>query len=307
MAPDPTLSRYVVVSPVKDEEDYIERTLVSVISQTIRPVKWVIVDDGSSDSTPQILQTYAEKHHWIQVLRIERGSLRDLGVTEIRAFAEGYKTRGNVEYDLIAKRDCDLELPAEYFERLIFEFQKRRRLGIASGVYLEKRGLEWIPVPMPDYHAAGASKVVRRECFESIGGFVLHRGWDTIDEIKALMRGWETTHFPALSFYHLRCEGSAMGSRRTNLLHGEIYYLAGGGVAFLSLKLLHRCFRSRPYVLGGLDMLWGYLRCVLSGKPRGVNVEEARFYRKLLNCRLLDQTRRFAQNTRVPVPWRGGE
>lgn len=307
MAPDPTLSRYVIVSPVKDEEAYIERTLESVIGQTIRPVRWVIVDDGSSDGTPQILRTYAEKHDWIQVLRIERDSSRDLGVTEIRAFAEGYKTLVNEEYDLIAKLDCDLELPADYFERLILEFQKRRRLGIASGVYLEKPGHDWIPVSMPEYHAAGASKVVRRECFESIGGFVLQRGWDTIDEIKALMRGWETTHFTALTFYHLRCEGRAMGARRTNLLHGEIYYVTGGGVMFLALKLLHRCFRSRPYVLGGLGMLWGYLRCVVSGKKRGVNVEEARFYRKLLNGRLLDQTRRFAENAGLPVSWRGGE
>jgi glycosyltransferase involved in cell wall biosynthesis len=281
--------RYVIVSPVKDEERYVELTLRSLIEQTVKPVRWVIVDDGSSDNTPRILERYAANHDWIQVVRIERDSKRDLGITEIRAFATGYERVKNLPCDFIVKLDCDLRIPPDYFERVFAGFRDNERLGIASGVFLEDHGGRWLPAHMPVYHAAGASKVVRRRCFEDIGGFVLYRGWDTIDEIKAGMKGWETRHFPDVTFYHLRREGSAMGFRRTNMLHGEIYYLTGGGAVFFLLKVLHRMGSGIPPVLGGLAMLWGYLKCHLGGRSRGVSREEARAYRQLLNRRVRNQ------------------
>jgi glycosyltransferase involved in cell wall biosynthesis len=281
--------RYVIVSPVKDEERYLELTLRSIIEQTVRPVKWVIVDDGSSDNTPRILERYTASHDWIQVVRIERDSKRDLGITEIRAFAAGYEWVKNVASEFIVKLDCDLRIPPDYFERVFAGFQDNGRLGIASGIYLEEHNGRWLPAHMPGYHASGASKVVRRRCFEDIGGFVLCRGWDTIDEIKAVMKGWETRHFPDVTFYHLRREGAAMGFGRTNMLHGEIYYLTGGGALFFLLKVLHRMGSALPPVLGGLAMLWGYLKCRLGGRSRAVSHEEARAYRRLLNRRLRNQ------------------
>jgi biofilm PGA synthesis N-glycosyltransferase PgaC len=292
-------AQYVIVSPVKDEAKHVRCTLDSVVNQTIKPAKWVIVDDGSSDETPRILDQYAARHDWIQVVRIERGSKRDLGVTEIRAFAEGYARVKDLPADFVVKLDCDLDLPADYFERLIAEFEKDEKLGIASGVYLEKIDGAWLPIEMPDYHAAGASKFVRKKCFDEINGFILYRGWDTVDEIKAQMRGWDTRHFPQVTFRHLKREGSAMGSSRTHIFHGEIYYLTGGGVLFFLLKVLHRSLNGTPRVLGGLGMLWGYLRCQLTRRPRSVTSDEARFYSRLLNKRLFRRAR--GASNRSPV------
>ena len=283
---------YIVISPVRDEERLLERTLSTVIGQTVRPARWIIVDDGSRDGPPQILRRYAEQHPWITILRIERSGERQLGITEIRAFAEGYKLIADDDFDFIVKLDCDVQLPPDYFERLLARFDEDASLGIASGVYLEAKGDSWAAVPMPEYHAAGASKVIRAECFREIGGFIAHRGWDTIDEIRAHMAGWKTCHFSDIAFSHLRTEGSAAGSLETNRMHGEIYYLTGGNGLFLLLKVLHRCWSGRPIILAGLTMLVGFLRPLLSGVPRAVTPEEARVYRQILNRRLAERMSR---------------
>ena len=101
-------SRYLVVSPVKDEELYIERTIQSMLKQTLRPVQWLIVDDGSTDQTPAIIAKYTRDHDWIKSIRIDRDSVRNLGVTEIRAFATGYESIRNIPHDYVVKMDCDL-------------------------------------------------------------------------------------------------------------------------------------------------------------------------------------------------------
>jgi glycosyltransferase involved in cell wall biosynthesis len=291
---------YAIVSPVKDEERYVEITLRSVIEQSVRPARWVIVDDGSSDGTPCILARYAAAYDWIEVVRIERDSTRDLGITEIRAFALGYERVRQMQFEFIVKLDCDLRLPPDYFERLFLEFRNNERLGIASGIYLENHEGRWLPAGMPDYHASGASKVVRRRCFEDIGGFILNRGWDTVDEIKAGVKGWETGHFRGVTFDHLRREGSAQGSWRTNMLHGEVYYLTGGGMLFFLLKVLHRMGSDMPPLLGGLAMLWGYLAYWLAGRGRAVTRDEARAYRRLLNRRLREGFRRLFYPSKAP-------
>ena len=283
--------KYVIVSPVKDEEAYLDRMINSVLRQTALPARWVIVDDGSCDHTPQILKRYSEQHDWIRSVRLERSEQRQLGITEIRAFAIGFSLLDNIEFDYIVKLDCDVELPFDYFATLLSRFQDPR-LGIASGIYVEPKGDAWVPVSMPEYHAAGASKVVRSECFRQIGGFIPDRGWDTIDEIRAHMAGWNTCHFPDIVFRHLRNEGSAAGQLETNRMHGYIYYLTGGSTLFLTLKVLHRCWFGTPFLLGGVMMLLGYLWPLLSGVPRAVTDDEARLYRRMLNRRLTERMSR---------------
>jgi hypothetical protein len=139
---------------------------------------------------------------------------------------------------------------------------------------------------MPAYHAAGASKVMRSRCFADIGGFVRERGWDTVDEVRAQVKGWRTTHFPELTFRHLKPEGSGIGNLRTHAMHGDVYHLTGGGPMFLIFKALHRMVAGTPPVVGGLALLYGYLRSRLSGRRRLVSDEEAQHYRRLLNRRL---------------------
>lgn len=285
---------YLVISPVKDEERYVERTLCSMVNQTRQPVRWIIVDDGSSDGTPVLIERYAQKHPFIHVVRNPQGQPRQPGSAVIRAFNRGCEEARDlgVSYDVIAKLDCDLSFEPDYFQRLLARFETDGRLGIASGVYAEMiNGNDWSQIPMPTYHAAGASKVIRRTCWDAIGGFVLDRGWDTVDEIRAMTRGWRTTHFPELLMKHWKREGTGIGPLKTSMMHGEIYYLTGGGSLFFFLKIIHR-LKLRPVGIGAMAMAWGWLRIKLSGRERLVTHEEAKCYRTLLNGRISGRLKR---------------
>src|ERR1700688_1120584 len=277
---------YILVSPVKDEEKYIERTIQAVLRQTVRPYKWIIVDDGSRDRTLAIVEECARQHDWITMLSTARDAERQPGSGIIRAFNVGYAAVKDTDTDFIVKFDCDIEFPPDYFEQLLMRFKQDEKLGIASGIYLEKEGDKWFPITMPAYHAAGQTKMVRSKCFADIGGFVASRGWDTGDEIRAQAMGWEIRHFEELFFYHLKLEGSGIGFLRTNKMHGEIYYLTGGGPLFFFFKFWDRLFFGRPLVLGALMMLWGYLKPVLTRRSKLVSDVEARLYRRMLNHRI---------------------
>jgi len=288
--------KYLVITPVKDEERYVEHTLRSMAWQTVKPVRWIIVDDGSSDRTPELLAKYAAEHSFIRIITSPRGQARQPGSAVIQAFNRGYELAKDVEYDLIVKLDCDLSFDPNYFEKLLGRFSANPKLGIASGVYLESLGgVDWSEIAMPEYHACGASKVIRRDCWKQINGFVPSRGWDTVDEIRAITHGWETTHFRDLKMKHWKIEGAGIGPWKTNIMHGEIYYLTGGGFFFFLLKVLHR-IKSRPVLIGGVAVLWGYLRSLLTRKTRLVNAAEARCYRKLLNARIFGGNRSSAGN-----------
>jgi len=152
---------------------------------------------------------------------------------------------------------------------------------------------------MPAYQAAGACKMMRRSCFDDIQGFISSRGWDTIDEIRAWMSGWRTTHFEELKFLHLKPEGSGVGALRTNKMHGEIYYLTGGGALFFLLKMLDRFIHGRPFPLAPFAMLYGFLNSWVRGKPRSVTPAEAKFYRQLLNGRIRRSLAAFAGRASV--------
>ncbi len=278
--------RYVIISPVKDEERYVEFTVQSVIRQTVKPVLWILVDDGSKDRTPEIVSRYAEAHSFIRLIHSPRIGSRRPGAAVIRAFNVGYQALGNREYDFIVKLDCDISFEPDYFQKLLNRFSEDERLGVASGVYFEmdKAGI-WKEVVMPSYHAAGACKMIRRECFEDIAGFIVSAGWDTVDEIRAMTLGWKTSHFIDLQMHHHKPEGSGIGPMRTSYMHGEIYYLTGGSKLFFIMKVLHR-IGARPYVLNALALTGGYLRAKMKRKGLLVTKKEALRYRALLRQRL---------------------
>jgi poly-beta-1,6-N-acetyl-D-glucosamine synthase len=144
---------------------------------------------------------------------------------------------------------------------------------------------------MPVYHAAGASKVIRRKCFEEIGGFIAAAGWDTVDEIRAMARGWKTGHFHDLQIKHHKREGSGIGVIKTSIMHGEIYYLTGGSKLFFLLKVIHR-IGSKPYGSVALAQLRGYFKAMWEGKKLLVTETEAHCYRSLLHGRMLGQARK---------------
>jgi biofilm PGA synthesis N-glycosyltransferase PgaC len=279
--------RYVLISPVKDEERHIEFTLRSVTSQTIPPTLWVIVDDGSRDSTTQIVRRYQAACPFIRLVSHHMPGTRHPGSRVIHAFNCGYETLRDQGYEFIVKLDCDLSFAPDHFERLLEFFAADERLGIASGVYLEEhRSGTWQQVGMPSYHAFGACKVVRRRCFEDIEGFLTVPGWDTVDEIRAWSTGWTTRHYPTIEVRHHKPEGSGIGRVRTSRMHGEIYYRTGGDPLFLAFKVLRR-MAVPPFVTGALALTSGYLGALLKREPLLVSQREAQCYRRQLRRRLL--------------------
>jgi glycosyltransferase involved in cell wall biosynthesis len=271
---------------VRDEQEHIETTLRSMLAQTVRPKRWIIVDDGSADRTAEIVDQYAGEHPWISLVKLPRRAKRNVGSPVVQAFNAGLEHVRGEKFEFIVKLDCDLRIAPKYFGQLLARFEQDPRLGIASGAYLELHNAVWERVPMPDYHAAGACKVLRARCFEEIGGFVVSRGWDTVDEIRAQTLGWRTQHFPDLTFDHLKPEGSSRGSLYTSRLHGEVYYLTGGSLSFFLFKVAHRLVAGKPPILAGLMLLAGYLKPLILGRARLVSRGEARLYSRTLQQRV---------------------
>lgn len=263
--------RYLLVSPCRNEADYMRQTLDTVVAQTLRPAKWVIVDDGSSDSTPQILAEYASKHDWISIVtRSDRGR-RAVGPGVIEAFYAGYETINPDDYDFLCKLDLDLRLPLRYFETLIERMEANPRIATCSGkAYIEKNG-ELINERHGDETSIGASKFYRMARFKEMGGFVREVMWDGIDCHRCRMNGWIACSWddaPELRFVHLRPMGSSQQSIYTGRMrHGYGQYFMGTGLVYMLASAVYR-IPEKPYVLGGLAILWGWLRSLLQRKPR---------------------------------------
>lgn len=286
MAEHSQIGNYIVISPVKDEGPYVEKTIQSMIGQSVRPRRWIIVDDGSRDATPQLLSRYAAQQPWITIVSVARDQERRPGSAEVRAFLRGYKLVEREEFDFVVKLDCDVELAPNYFETILAKFAMDPELGIASGVYFEEHNGLWKPIKMPSYHAAGCSKVIRAQCFRDIGGFIPKPCWDTLDEIRAQVTGWKTQHFGDATLRHLKTEGAGVGLVRTSMMQGQSYYLTGGGTLFFFLKVLHRLVFGTPFLVDGVLMLGGFLRAWIHGEPKLVSGAEAAAYRNLLRRRI---------------------
>lgn len=274
--------RYVLISPCRNEADFMRQTLDSVIAQSIRPAKWVIVDDGSTDGTSQILAEYAARHDWISVLtRPDRGR-RAVGPGVIDAFYAGYDSIDADEYDYLCKLDLDLRLPPRYFEVLMQRMEANPRIATCSGkAYIETNGnLE--NEGHGDENSIGASKFYRVSCFEAMGGFVREVMWDGIDCHRCRMLGWMACSWDDrdLRFVHLRPMGSSQQSIFVGRMrHGYGQYFMGTGLLWMLATAVYR-IPERPYVIGGLFILWGWLRSALQGKPRYEDPEFRQFLRR---------------------------
>jgi biofilm PGA synthesis N-glycosyltransferase PgaC len=255
---------YVVLTPVRDEADFIEKTIHSMIQQTIKPVEWIIVDDGSSDKTAEIVAEYAIENPWIKLVNREDRGARQRGKGVIEAFYAGYQVLTWQDYDFIVKLDGDLSFGACYFESLFCEFAANPKLGIAGGgVYERPDGDKWVLRTSRD-HVRGPTKVYRRACFEDIGGLMPALGWDGIDEWKALTLDWQVRSFTDLQVFHYRFTGAATGSLKSRLEEGYAAHFIG----YHPLYLLARGIRqmvAQPYVVGGLAMIFAYFTARLGG------------------------------------------
>lgn len=261
------MSKYVIITPARDEDAHIEKTVLSVAHQTTLPVQWVIVDDGSSDNTAAIIDRYAEIYPWITpVHRGDRG-FRQPGGGVVGAFYDGYAQTECPDWDFLVKLDADLSFAPDYFERCFRYFAEEPRLGIGGGGIYHISGGALKLEPTPTFHVRGATKIYRRACWDQLGGIVRAPGWDTIDEVKANMLGWSTRTFPDLKVGHHRVTGTAEGRWKDCVKNGRANYITGYHPVFMLFKCFRRMFR-RPHVIGAVGLLWGFCGGYLRGLPR---------------------------------------
>ncbi len=289
------MARTLVISPCRDEIAFARYTLESVTRQTTPPDRWVIVDDGSTDGTSELLAEWAARFDWISVLRREDRGARAVGPGVVDAFYAGLGTVDLDDYDYVVKLDLDLSLPETYFERLVERMEADPRLGTCSGkpYALGPHG-DLVSEACGDEHSVGMTKFYRVACFREIGGFVREVMWDGIDGHRCRMLGWKARSWdePELRFVHLRPMGSSQhgvltGRRR----HGYGQWFMGTGLAYMTASALFRMTRL-PYVTGGLAMWWGYVASMLRGLPRYEDAEFRRFLRRYQWACLLKGKRR---------------
>jgi glycosyltransferase involved in cell wall biosynthesis len=274
--------RYVLISACRDEAAFLRQTLDSVIAQSIRPAKWVIVDDGSTDSTPQTLAEYQAKYDWIEVITRSNRGRRSVGPGVIDAFYEGYDAINPDDYEYLCKLDLDLRLPPRYFEILAARMEADRRIATCSGkAYVEHNG-QLVCERHGDDMSLGMTKFYRMSCFIAIGGFVREVMWDGIDCHRCRMLGWRACSWdePELRFIHLRPMGSSQRSIYVGRMrHGFGQYFMGTGFIFMAASAIYR-LNERPYVVGSVAMLWGWLKSALTGHPRYQDIEFRTFLRR---------------------------
>jgi biofilm PGA synthesis N-glycosyltransferase PgaC len=280
---------YLLISPCRNEAQYMRQTLDSVIAQTLRPQRWVIVDDGSSDSSPAILREYAERYPWIQIItRADRGS-RSVGPGVIEAFYAGFASVNPNEYEYLCKLDLDLQLPGRYFETLIERMEANPRIATCSGKAYVKRNGKLESERHGDETSLGMTKFYRRSCFQAIGGFVREVMWDGIDCHRCRMKGWIACSWdePELRFVHLRPMGSSEQDIYTGRMrHGFGQYFMGTGFLFMAVSALNRV-GERPYLLGSVAMLWGWIRSAIERKPKYADPEFRQFLARYQSRALL--------------------
>lgn len=250
--------KYVIISPVRDEEKYIEGTIKSVVHQTVLPAEWVMVDDGSKDRTYDIIKQYSNNHIWINTVRRPDRGYRNSAGGEIDAFYDGYSQLRVSDWDFIVKLDGDLLLDNTYFENCFKELIKNPRLGIAGGTIHSNVNGKYVREDCPTFHVRGATKIYRKDCWEAIGGLVRRPGWDTLDEIKANMLGWETRSFPEISLRQDRATGGPEGPWRDSVKNGLANYIAGYHPLFMLIKCFKRIFHQRG-LMGSAGLLYGFL------------------------------------------------
>jgi glycosyltransferase involved in cell wall biosynthesis len=277
---------YIIISPVRNEEDHIERTIRSIISQTAKPKVWIIVNDGSQDHTEEIIKRHISAHPWIRLVNLPDRGYRKTGPGVVEAFNEGYGIVQNHDFDSITKLDGDISFDGDYFEKLFQKFAENPKLGIAGGWLFDPINNSLKPHKYPRYHVRGAVKTYRKECFEDIGGLSPTLGWDGIDEMSAQMKGWETQSFKDLKVLLHKPMGSTGGILKGRLRGAYGACKLGYDPIFMTGRCIRKMFIDRPFLIGGMVMLLGFYAYKLKGMRPLDNPDLIRFIRNKQKKRL---------------------
>jgi len=272
-----TLPTYVLITPARNEAQYIELTIRSVVAQTSRPLRWLIVSDGSTDGTDEIVSRYAADHPWIELTRMpERRERHFAG--KAHAFNAAYARLAGTDYDVIGNLDADVSFEADHFEFLVAKFAQDAQLGVAGAPFREGKYQYDYRFTSTD-NVWGGCQLFRRECFEAIGGYVPMKGGgiDLVAVVTARMKGWQTRTFPEKVCIHHRIMNSAMNQgMKLKFKWGQSDYRLGSHPAWQLFRCLYQ-MKNPPYITGGLLALAGYYFALITRRPRSVSAEFAEF------------------------------
>jgi poly-beta-1,6-N-acetyl-D-glucosamine synthase len=284
---------YALITAAHNEEQHIEKTLRSVLSQTVLPGKWIVVSDGSTDRTDELVQKYAKEFDFVQLVRIERDQERNFA-SKVFAQNAGIRKLALKDFDFIGHLDADVSFAPDCFQALFEKFQGDPALGLSGGFIFEEVNGRFTSVAgNRTWSVAGAMQMFRRECYESIGGLLpLKYGCvDTYPEIAARMKGWRVKSFPELEVRHHRPIGSAVGVLRYRYRQGFADYAIGYYPVFEIARLL-RHIPNRPFFLAAMAQLSGFVAASLRREKRDVSPELVVFLRSEQKARLFPFRRR---------------
>jgi glycosyltransferase involved in cell wall biosynthesis len=290
---------YVLVTPARNEAAYLEGTIQSVVSQTVRPRRWVIVSDGSTDGTDDIVKRYMAEHDWIELLRMPERRDRQFAA-KAHAFNAGYGRLKGVQYRVVGNLDADITFEADYFAFLLSKFEANPRLGVAGTPFVEdsdrRDGHTYAHRFAQLEHVSGACQMFRKECFDEVGGYVPIKGGaiDWIAVTTARMKGWQTRTFVEKTCLHHRKLGTGTDSTLMVFFrYGQKAYYVGGHPVWELLRGFFQ-MRRRPVLLGGLWFQAGYIWAAVIRTKRPVSPELMRFHRR-------EQMVRLRRNLGLPV------
>jgi len=272
--------KYVLITPAHNEERFITKTLDSMVAQTLLPERWMIVDDGSTDRTAEIVEGYASRYPWIELFR-RRQRLDRSFAGKVHAFNAGLERARSLKFDVLGNLDADLSFDPEYLEFLIGKFAEDPRLGVAGTPFTEDDGYDTARDSFEgENHVAGGCQLFRRQCFEDVGGYIPNPagGIDWIAVTTARMKGWRTRSFPEKRFHHYRTLGTAGRSGvAASFSYGEKDYYLGGSPVWQVFRV---AYRATKQPVGGVAMLAGYCWAALRHTTRPVSLELMRFHRR---------------------------
>lgn len=282
--------QYVIVTPARNEEAHLEKTIESVVTQTILPQKWVIVSDGSVDRTDEIAVEYARRHPFIEFLRVgepNRIGKKDFGA-KVRAFRAGYERLNATPYHYVGNLDADITFAPGYFAEILRRFEENPRLGVAGGIVWEPTQTGFAPQRTSLNSVCGSVQLFRRVCYENFGGYIPMEmgGVDAAAEIQARMHGWQVQTFPDVPVYATRrvLTGGAT-VLHTRYRQGVSNYLLGYHPLFQMAASLQR-IAQYPFVVGSVATLMGYGVSWVRGRRRSLPSEAIRFLRSEQMSRL---------------------
>ena len=272
---------YVLITPARNEAAFIEKTIQSVVAQTVLPKRWVIVSDGSSDGTDEIVQKYTDGREWLELLHLSEQQERNFAA-KVRVFNAGYERVKALSFDIIGCLDADITFSEDYFAYLLEKFETMLELGVAGTHYVEGDFHSYDDSYINAHHVNGGCQLFRRACFEDIGGYVPIKGGgvDWLAVTTARMKGWTTYSFAERVFHHHRKIGTAGGNELISRFnYGKKDYFLGGHPLW---ELFRGVFQmtKKPYLVGGLAVLLGYFWCWVTRFERPVSPELMRFHRE---------------------------